>query len=223
MREKVKKGCLATPHVAGHGLQRNATVCAGARERQAKLRELGVQKLLQSLLITSDTTLFDKWVLPCARVADAHGALLLQGQDGAAAVLLIFRQHCSDRVQCTVTPGWQPPGGACGRPAAPGGHWGRGGAFGGTPLAPVPAAFARASLDLETPLSFGRGNKLSEPQVVFVFCYLRHFCLSGRRTSTLVAGTDLRAEATFWPPTCASSCARTVARGDRSQSNGFYG
>nr|XP_037282676.1 armadillo repeat-containing protein 8-like isoform X5 [Rhipicephalus microplus] len=32
----------------------------GARERQAKLRELGVQKLLQSLLITSDTTLFDK-------------------------------------------------------------------------------------------------------------------------------------------------------------------
>lgn len=32
----------------------------GARERQSKLRELGVQKLLQSLLITSDTTLFDK-------------------------------------------------------------------------------------------------------------------------------------------------------------------
>ncbi|KAH9363142.1 hypothetical protein HPB48_011890 [Haemaphysalis longicornis] len=34
----------------------------GARERQSKLRELGVQKLLQSLLITSDTTLFDKYV-----------------------------------------------------------------------------------------------------------------------------------------------------------------
>ncbi|XP_077498694.1 armadillo repeat-containing protein 8-like isoform X6 [Amblyomma americanum] len=32
----------------------------GARERQSKLREFGVPKLLQSLLITSDTTLFDK-------------------------------------------------------------------------------------------------------------------------------------------------------------------
>ncbi|XP_064465922.1 armadillo repeat-containing protein 8-like isoform X1 [Ornithodoros turicata] len=32
----------------------------GARERQSKLRELGVQKLLQSLLTTNDTILFDK-------------------------------------------------------------------------------------------------------------------------------------------------------------------
>ncbi|XP_015908463.1 armadillo repeat-containing protein 8 isoform X2 [Parasteatoda tepidariorum] len=32
----------------------------GASERQSKLRELGVQQILQSLLVTSDTTLFDR-------------------------------------------------------------------------------------------------------------------------------------------------------------------
>ncbi len=32
----------------------------GALERQTRLRELGVQKLLQQLLSTNDTTLFDK-------------------------------------------------------------------------------------------------------------------------------------------------------------------
>lgn len=32
----------------------------GALERQAKLRDMGVQKLLQELLRTNDTTLFDK-------------------------------------------------------------------------------------------------------------------------------------------------------------------
>lgn len=33
---------------------------SGAMERQDKLRELGAQKLLQQLLSTSDTVLFDK-------------------------------------------------------------------------------------------------------------------------------------------------------------------
>jgi len=33
---------------------------SGANERQTKLRELGAQKLLQQLLSTSDTVLFDK-------------------------------------------------------------------------------------------------------------------------------------------------------------------
>ncbi|XP_067141657.1 armadillo repeat-containing protein 8-like isoform X2 [Centruroides vittatus] len=50
-------------------LQISATFCIcnlswneeeGALERQAKLRDLGVQKLLQQLLTTTDTTLFDK-------------------------------------------------------------------------------------------------------------------------------------------------------------------
>ncbi|XP_064646417.1 armadillo repeat-containing protein 8-like isoform X2 [Lineus longissimus] len=50
-------------------LQTAATFCVsnliwneeeGAMERQAKLREMGVQKLLQQLLSTNDTTLFDK-------------------------------------------------------------------------------------------------------------------------------------------------------------------
>ena len=33
---------------------------AGATERQAKLREMGVDKLLETLLSTPDTALFDK-------------------------------------------------------------------------------------------------------------------------------------------------------------------
>ena len=37
-------------------------VSSGALERQARLRDLGVQKLLQQLLSTNDTTLFDKYV-----------------------------------------------------------------------------------------------------------------------------------------------------------------
>ena len=32
----------------------------GALERQAKLREMGIQRLLQQLLTTQDTVLFDK-------------------------------------------------------------------------------------------------------------------------------------------------------------------
>ena len=35
---------------------------AGSSERQARLRELGVYKLLQQLIMTSDTLLFDKYV-----------------------------------------------------------------------------------------------------------------------------------------------------------------
>lgn len=35
---------------------------AGSGERQARLRELGVYKLLQQLIMTSDTLLFDKYV-----------------------------------------------------------------------------------------------------------------------------------------------------------------
>ncbi len=38
----------------------NSFSVVGALERQARLRELGVQKLLQQLLSTNDTTLFDK-------------------------------------------------------------------------------------------------------------------------------------------------------------------
>jgi len=33
---------------------------AGSGERQARLRDLGVYKLLQQLIMTSDTLLFDK-------------------------------------------------------------------------------------------------------------------------------------------------------------------
>jgi len=35
---------------------------AGSGERQARLRDLGVYKLLQQLIMTSDTLLFDKYV-----------------------------------------------------------------------------------------------------------------------------------------------------------------
>jgi hypothetical protein len=35
---------------------------AGSSERQARLRDLGVYKLLQQLIMTSDTLLFDKYV-----------------------------------------------------------------------------------------------------------------------------------------------------------------
>jgi len=34
----------------------------GSSERQARLRDLGVYKLLQQLIMTSDTLLFDKYV-----------------------------------------------------------------------------------------------------------------------------------------------------------------
>lgn len=41
-------------------ITRDCEFIAGAIERQKKLRDMGVQKLLQQLLSTSNTTLFDK-------------------------------------------------------------------------------------------------------------------------------------------------------------------
>lgn len=43
---------------------------AGSGERQARLRDLGVYKLLQQLIMTSDTLLFDKYVYMCSGKAN---------------------------------------------------------------------------------------------------------------------------------------------------------
>ena len=38
------------------------SIFTGALERQVKLQDLGVQKLLQQLLSTKDTTLFERYI-----------------------------------------------------------------------------------------------------------------------------------------------------------------